>query len=93
MSGKCPNCENGSGYVRRVGRDNDEIVEDCPDHQPSVIQQRDQARSDVMALEWIMTKLLAVWERHAEDPEEHDAIRYARAHLAARERRPAAEPP
>jgi hypothetical protein len=29
---RCPNCENGSGYVRRVGRDNDEIVEDCPDH-------------------------------------------------------------
>jgi len=32
--GVCPNCENNSGYVRHVGRDNDEVVEDCPDHKP-----------------------------------------------------------
>jgi hypothetical protein len=32
---RCPNCENGSGYTRRVGRDNDEIVEDCPNHVPA----------------------------------------------------------
>lgn len=31
---RCPNCENGSGYTRRVGRDNDEIVDDCPNHMP-----------------------------------------------------------
>jgi tRNA-splicing ligase RtcB len=31
--GKCPNCENGSGYTRHVGMGNDEVVEDCRDHQ------------------------------------------------------------
>jgi len=30
---KCPNCENGSGYTRHLGMDNDEVVEDCKNHQ------------------------------------------------------------
>lgn len=30
----CPNCENGSGFTRRLGRDNDEIVEGCTNHLP-----------------------------------------------------------
>ncbi len=34
LSTQCPNCENGSGYTRRVGRDNEEIVENCDDHRP-----------------------------------------------------------
>ncbi len=30
----CPHCESNSGYTRSVGRDNDEIVEDCPHCNP-----------------------------------------------------------
>ena len=29
---KCPNCENGSGHTRHLGRDNEEVVGDCPFH-------------------------------------------------------------
>jgi tRNA-splicing ligase RtcB len=32
--GVCPNCENNSGYVRHLGMNNDEVVEDCPFHVP-----------------------------------------------------------
>lgn len=32
-TGKCENCENGSGYTRQVGLGNDEVIEDCTDHQ------------------------------------------------------------
>jgi hypothetical protein len=32
LASTCPNCENGSGYTRHLGRDNDEIVENCPNH-------------------------------------------------------------
>jgi hypothetical protein len=31
----CPNCENGSGWTRHLGRNNDEIVEKCHDHRPA----------------------------------------------------------
>lgn len=31
----CPNCENGSGWTRHLGRDNNEIVEECHDHLPA----------------------------------------------------------
>jgi hypothetical protein len=33
----CPNCENGSGWNRRLGRDNDEIVEECRDHRTALL--------------------------------------------------------
>lgn len=32
-TGKCENCENGSGYTRHVGMSNDEVIEECSDHQ------------------------------------------------------------